>query len=241
MTNAKLDSIGFVAPPANTKCGLGTWCVEPNLTVLHNSPAKPCPCKIPVTPTITQKDVTVGGVAGVEFTYTQSFAVNDNTYGTGAIGWGTKGHTFANLTGSDHWDINIVNNNGGATVFALGLDYISAKIGAPSGYGSLGPFGGDGACVTVPGLCSTAAGKATVLAYSSSLDVNLNDAVNVPNKAALIVNSPAPTGGTPDAPTRANWNYINSYSVTIKASALPASYTVTWPTGHNSPAKLCPT
>ena len=34
--------------------------------------------------------------------YDQFPAPNDNSYGVNAVGWGTKGHTFGNLVGSDH-------------------------------------------------------------------------------------------------------------------------------------------
>ena len=51
-------------------------------------------------------------------------------------------------------------------------------ISYPSGYGTLGPFGGDGFMV---------AGNANnIVTFSTSISDNLNKAANLPNKAALM-------------------------------------------------------
>ena len=44
-------------------------------------------------------------------TYIQDFGINDNTYGTGAIGW-SNGHSFSNLTGSDKLEFRFFDKNG---------------------------------------------------------------------------------------------------------------------------------
>ena len=50
-------------------------------------------------------------------TYTQSLAVNDNTYGTNTDpSWGGKTHTFSNLTGSDKAEFRFTNGNGAGRV-----------------------------------------------------------------------------------------------------------------------------
>src|SRR5262249_36598933 len=73
-------------------------------------------------------------------------APNDNSYGVNAVGWGGTGHKFSDLTGSDHSGY-MVTNPTGAAVMDFVIDYISqttVSAAAPSGYASLGPFGGDG-------------------------------------------------------------------------------------------------
>src|SRR4029079_7446446 len=79
----------------------------------------------------------------VSIKYDQFPAPNANSYGVNAVGWGSKGHTFGNLVGSDHAGFSVVNPSGTA-VLDFNIDYISTKTGTPSGYASLGPFGGDG-------------------------------------------------------------------------------------------------
>jgi hypothetical protein len=108
---AKLASIGF--NPA-------TWTVEPNLTVLHNSPAKPCPagpfdCDLITVgeKTTKNKDVKVdvnntsaqdAFVTGVNITWPQGtngnlkeIKIGGDVIWTGNIGGGTASLTLANL------------------------------------------------------------------------------------------------------------------------------------------------
>ena len=81
--------------------------------------------------------------------YDQFPAPNDNSYGTNAVGWGR--HTFGfNLTGSDKAGFQVIRPDG-TIVLSFNIDTISAKAGTPSGYASLGPFGGDGDIVTNSG------------------------------------------------------------------------------------------
>jgi hypothetical protein len=70
-------------------------------------------------------------------------APNDNSYGANAVGWGDHGHTFGNLTGSDHAGFQLKDPNG-VVKLSFNIDYLSANVNALSGYSSLGPFGGDG-------------------------------------------------------------------------------------------------
>jgi hypothetical protein len=192
-------------------------------------------------------------------------APNDNSYGVNAVGW-PGGHTFSNLTGSDKAGFQLVDQSGGlpgVVKLSFNIDYISAKTGTPSGYGSLGPFGGDGGILVgtlTPGDIS----------FESSLQRNLNDtgyfAGGVPvvdptfAVANLLVDSP-PTqdksGTTPLAyvltpPAAGNftngWDFHDTYFVTIKATKLAAiGFNInTWKVEpnltvlHNSPAKPCP-
>ncbi len=134
-------------------------------------------------------------------TFSKKFV--DNTYGTNAIGW-PNGHTWANLTGSDHlqWSIRDAN---GIEKLAFKQDYVSASTAFPSGFGTLG-FGGDGGTPTV-GLATD------VLSFRTSIATNFNDYGYV-----LTTNSPATdTNYTPN-PAQPNWIYDVWYEVTVKAS-----------------------
>ena len=95
------------------------------------------------------KEVNTGGTApgDISIAYSQFPAPNDNSYGTNAVGW-PKGHTFGNLTGSDKAGFQILRPNGTIAV-SFNIDYITASTlnSPPSGYRSLGPFGGDGSIV----------------------------------------------------------------------------------------------
>ena len=217
---AKLASLGF---------NVATWKVEPNPDGLHNSPAKPCPCPTDV-PSVDPVISVVPGAAPntTKITYTQSLAVNDNSYGTGTDpSWGTKSHTFSSLLGSDK--LNVVINDG-TPKYNFVLDYITAKTGTPSGYGSLGPTGGDGS------ISVGTVGATGVISWSTSLDENLNTLGGTCN--TYIVNSPLSPGPDAGCP---GWNFVNSYSVTVAGTFTAAQ--VSFPLVHNSPAKpsLCPT
>ena len=188
-----------------------------------------------------------GNVGGcVKVTYLQDFGINDNTYGTGAIGWPGNNHTFNHLVGSDKLDFRFLDKNG-ANVLEFYVDTISSAasltrpdtgqvITYPAGYGTLGPFGGDGSMV---------AGTSTnIVSFTTSITQNLNNPLNVPNKAALIVNSPTSlvAGNVVVDMTQApgGWNHINNFEVVIKASTFGAAGFggVVVPDQHNSPNKL---
>jgi hypothetical protein len=175
--------------------------------------------------------VTSLGNGDIQVTYLQAFGINDNTYGTGAIGW-PKGHKFTDLTGSDKLEFRFF-DKAGNVVLDFYQDYLTASTSFASGYGSLCATGGDGSMVS--------GSAASIVGCSTSLADNLNATANVPNKAALIVNSPAPTGTVSGIPTRANWNYVNSYTAVVKASTFTAGGgfgSVAVPDQHNSPNKL---
>jgi len=120
-------------------------------------------------------------------------APNDNSYGVNAVGWGKSGHKFNDLVGSDKSGFQV--KNGSTVVLNFDVDYISVKSGTPSGYASLGPFGGDGKINT---------GTLTVndVTWDTSLARNLNqlgyfsggaqNATEVaPGGTNLLINSPA--------------------------------------------------
>ena len=188
------------------------------------------------------------GNGNVRVTYLQDFGINDSTYGTGAIGW-PGGHKFGDLTGSDNLEFRFYDGNGNVAIDFY-VDCISAATSAklsngttlrsyPSGYGTLGPFGGDGSMVS--------GNPSYVVDFSTAMTENLNNALNVPNKAALIVNSPTKlvngsividTSSPKGAP--GGWDVFGAYTVEVSAAAF-GSAGFGWlavPEQHNSPSKI---
>jgi len=205
----------------------GKWCIQPNADELHNSPAKPCPCLANLDPSPTI-DVHDNGNGTTTVTFTQGLGVNDNSYGTGTDpSWGTKGHTFGNLTGSDKAEFRFTNGNG-QVVNDFFIDYLSAKTGTTSGYGTLCASGGDGSLVSGP----------LPLSCNTSLDQNLN---GIPCPS-FTTNSPTSPGPDPACPA---WEFKSIYKVTVSNATFgPSGFGgVTIPLVHNSPAKptTCPT
>ena len=156
----------------------------------------------------------------IKATFIQATGVNDNTYGTNAMGWGSKGHTFNNLTGSDQATF-LFKNGAGQEVLEFKEDYISASTAYPSGYGTLGVTGGDG------GMLEGSA--SAVLFVSTSLTENLNKPPFINNLAQYTVNSPALSD--PDSPL---WEYRMIYTVLADKAAFGAS-------GFGSMAVVCST
>lgn len=173
------------------------------------------------------------------------------------------------MVGSDHAGFQLVDPNG-VVKLNFNIDYITAKTGTPSGYASLGPFGGDGK-ILVGTLTPSD------ISFDTSLARDLNNmgyfvgGVQVVGNsiANLLINSPPtldPSGTTPNAyvltpaaaavftapnPDSADspgWNFHDTYFVTIKAAKLAAiGFNInTWKVEpnlaalHNSPAKACP-
>jgi hypothetical protein len=133
----------------------------------------------------------------------------DNTYGTGAIGWGTKGHKFDDLVKSDYLQLALYDSIG-ALKMEFQVDYID-RITLPPGYKTLGVSGGDGKMLI--GNASDVAGVRT------SLSENLNTF-----GYGLTLNSPATDANyTPNA-QYPNWIYDVWYEVTVRNSAFPAGF-----------------
>jgi hypothetical protein len=218
---AKLAALGFDP---------NTWKVAPNDDELHNSPAKPCPCVDQQDPNPTL-DAHDNGNGTTTFTFTQSLAVNDNSYGTGTDpSWAGKTHKFSDLTGSDKAEFVITNGNS-QKVLDVFVDYLSAKPGTPSGYGSLGPFGGDGSVVS--------GDTSKIVSFTTSMDDNMN-VLCAPPAGPWTINSPT-SPGKPECPA---WEFTSIYKLTVSNSLFGASGfgTFSVPAVHNSPAKplTCP-
>lgn len=144
----------------------------------------------------------------IRTTFSKTFV--DNTYGVNAVGW-PNGHSFGNLTGSDHLQL-VLYNNDGVKSMDFKVDYISASTDASSGYKCLGVAGGDGRMLL---------GNATDVLYATtSLAENFNQ-----YGYALTVNSPATNSSYVPNPAYPNWIFDVWYEVTVKLSAFgPAGF-----------------
>lgn len=158
----------------------------------------------------------------IRTTFSKNFV--DNTYGNNAIGW-PNGHTFGNLTGSDHLQIALYDANN-VKKLELKLDYLTASSAAPSGYKSLGVSGGEGSMIF---------GNASdVLNVVTSLDQNFNTFGYV-----LTTNSPETNDDYMADPNYPNWIYEVWYEAEVKLSAFGAAgFGTASITGiHASPSK----
>ncbi|MES1206557.1 MAG: hypothetical protein ABUS79_11535, partial [Pseudomonadota bacterium] len=156
---------------------------------------------------------TAGGQEYYRFRITFDPRFVDNTYGANAIGWGTRGHTFKDLVGSDHAQLSLF--DGGQTLVSqFNIDYITQDSSAACGYGCLGVSGGEGSMIV---------GDAKyILAATSSLDRDLNGCGYCKSAACngdCTVDSPATDKlYTPSAVTP-NWDYRVVYEVWVSAGA----------------------
>ena len=177
----------------------------------------------------------------IRVTYLQSNNFNDNTYGTGSdIGWTSRGktHKFSDLTNSDYAGFE-VRATDGTVLFKFKQDYITASstnidgYTTYSGYQSLGIAGGDGGLVT--GGLLNAQWATFLYDFDSTLELNLNQPGTGTNGVLyrnMTVNSPI---------NDPNWNEVNGYMFTIRASAFDGRGGfggVTIWDQHNSPAKI---
>jgi hypothetical protein len=166
-----------------------------------------------------------------KITYLQSFALNDNTYGTNSSsGWGHNGHKFQDLVGSDQAEFRVTNDSG-KIVFDGEIDYIDKAtsktfpggmtVSYPSGWGSLGDTGGDGKVIDT-------ADNSKLLFATTTLTTDLNQS---PAYYGFTTNSPAASD--------ANWDPIDGYTVVLSGSlfGMGTLGSVTIPEVHNSPSK----
>ena len=180
--------------------------------------------------------------------FIQPLSINDNTYGTNAIGWGKTKHSFSNLTGSDKAQFDFTNGLGQKLYYTV--DYLSsAKV--PSGFASLGVTGGDGSVgkSSVKGAPAGGGVAGDVLAFGTSLAYNFNTL----GFSSFTTNSPAttPVGLNPngtinyalgynDPASAPGWVFPIEYEIEIAASAFgPSGFGgVFVPFAHDSPSKF---
>jgi uncharacterized repeat protein (TIGR01451 family) len=173
--------------------------------------------------------ININSAGNYECKFYASLGLNDNTYGTSThSSWGSKVHKLGDLIGSDK-AIFEVRNAANAKVLAFEMDYFSAKSTFPTGYGTFGPFGGDGKI--------TFGNGAWVLDYNSSLARNFNEFNYI-----LTTNSanPGRTTEYKTDPNYPNWIWQMVYEVTIDKAVFGSSgYGNIMVTGmHNSPSKI---
>jgi hypothetical protein len=211
------------AGPATARdCGSGTAAVSRPTQVITQTTR--CFYDITVTttstPSATIEQITevVDGrkVVHLRITFDPGFV--DNTYGANAVGWNGggavdggkmpkpgKGHTFKDLVGSDHVELQLF-DAAGTLALHFKLDYISEDASRPCGYGTLGVSGGEGKMLV--------GNAASVLAASTSLDRNLNGC-----GYCYTVDSPATDASYTPNPTTPRWDYRVVYEVWLDAAA----------------------
>jgi hypothetical protein len=159
---------------------------------------------------------------------TLSPAFVDNTYGReSSVGWPHKrGHRFSDLVKSDHAEIALY-DGAGQNMLQFKLDYFSVDPSQPSGYGSLGVRGGDGAV--------SIGSAAAILDWNTSLGRNFNQR----GYSNYTVDSPATDANyTPNA-AAPGWDYRVVYEAWIDANLFGAAEFGTARISyiHASPAK----
>ncbi len=169
-------------------------------------------------------DVDVNGNYDVKLVIARSF--NDNTYGSGVIGWPGNNHKFKHLTSSDYAQFKFKNGNG-QTVLQFNMDYLSQTSSVPSCYTTLGHTGGDGGMIS--------GNAAHILSYNSSLNRNFNQYGYV-----LTTNSPSTNSNYDPNPNYPDWIFDMIFEVKISKNAFGASGfgVVEIPEMHHSPNKL---
>jgi hypothetical protein len=243
--------------------GDGGTVIRPPATLCFSGEGDPTP-EDP-SAVIEQVIEEVNGQRYVHIRITFDPAFTDNTYGEGtSSGWPQKGgpkppkddkgmgmpgkggmempkgdakpgHTFGDLTGSDHTEL-LLTNGSGDTVMSFKVDLISENADSPCGYGTLGVRGGDGKMIL---------GDASdILAVATSTDRNLNGCGYCESSACgssgdCTVDSPATDDDFTPNPATPNWDYRQVYEVWIALDAFgdegfgQAYITYT----HSSPAK----
>ena len=149
--------------------------------------------------------------------------IDDNTWGTNGIGWGSHTHTLSNeLTGSDKANF-VFKNAANNTVLNIDQDYVSLTGGV---YASLG-LNGDG------DLNSGSA--ANVLDFATSMDYN----AALAGFSSYTTNSPATNSSYAPNPSIPNWNFDITYELEIAGAAFANGVgTVNVLSAHLSPNKL---
>jgi hypothetical protein len=160
---------------------------------------------------------TAGGQTYYRFRITFDPSFVDNTYGTSAIGWGSKGHTWKDLLGSDHAELELFDNTH-TMVMQMKLDYIDVDTSETCGYASLGVSGGDGKMLV--------GSSKWVLGSTSSLARNLEGCGYCQNAACggdCRVNSPSTDEKWTSNPAAPYWDYRVRYETWIDAAAFGSS------------------
>jgi hypothetical protein len=166
----------------------------------------------PLAATIEYLKETAGGQEYYRFRITFDPSFVDNTYGTNAIGWVQKGHTFKDLVGSDHAELSLFDATP-ALVSQFDIDYITASATGMCGYAALGVSGGEGKMLI--------GDSKYILASTTSLNRNLNGCGYCTSDACggdCTVNSPATDAMYTPHPAAPRWDFRVVYEVWVDAA-----------------------
>lgn len=147
----------------------------------------------------------------------------DTVYGECAAetGWGSRGHKFGDLVGSDHTELMLYNCDDELSMH-FKVDFLSKNPESACGYANLGVTGGDGKM--------TIGNAEDVLAVGTSLDRNLNgcgycddeidDSGGMGGPGSGVAQSPCPSGDGYEPSTEApEWDFRMVYEIWISADA----------------------
>jgi hypothetical protein len=116
------------------------------------------------------------------------------------------GHTFRNLVGSDHAEIQLLDADGKVALH-FKIDYISQSAAAASGYTSLGVSGGEGALIVGE--------PEWILAATTSLARNLEAC----GLGSFTESSPATDAAYTPNVDASDWDYRVSYEIWVSSEA----------------------
>lgn len=140
---------------------------------------------------------------------------------------GKGGHTFGDLLGSDHAEIQLL-DAGGVVAMQFRIDYVSESESAPSGYASLGVSGGEGKMIVGE--------PEWVLATTTSIDRNLNAC----GLGSFVENSPVSDALYTPAAGATDWDFRVAYEIWVSTEAFGAAGfgSALIENVHASPSKL---
>jgi len=116
------------------------------------------------------------------------------------------GHSFRDLVGSDHAEIQLLDADG-QIAMEFALDYLSASATAASGYASLGVSGGEGRI--------SVGDPEWILASTSSMDRNLNAC----GLGSFVTDSPETDQSYTPNRAASDWDYRVAYEAWISTEA----------------------
>jgi hypothetical protein len=140
---------------------------------------------------------------------------------------GKSGHTFQDLLGSDHAELQLLDGSG-AVAMHFKLDYISESEDAASGYASLGVSGGEGQLIVGE--------PEWVLATATSIERNLNAC----RLGSFTESSPATDAAYTPNTNATDWDYRVAYEIWVASDAFGSAAfgSALIENVHASPSKL---
>jgi hypothetical protein len=130
----------------------------------------------------------------VQVTFRQDLGQTDNTYGRGSSSnWSGQWRNFSDMVGGQAAEFRFLDGNGN-TVLDVATDYISKSSRFPSGYGTLGVSGGNGAVIKGDG--------SHVVSCDTTLSHNLNQ-------------SPGFYNCTTDSSGSPSWDSVSGYTIVV--------------------------